>query len=575
MTTQNPVYASQAKPWLKYYDQKFIDQTLPALSAFEYVCQRSKNHLNDTALEYYGRKFTYADLIVNVKKTAAALRGAGVKKGDIVTVVSIMTPEIIALFYAADMIGATLNLVDPRYSVEGIREYIEEVDSHLLVCLNVVYERCRQAAKRTNVEKVIVLSPADSLPPVMAVGYKLTTPDKNKYASNVIRWKQFIKGGEGQSTAAEPYDPDHACVVVHTGGTTGSPKGVMLTDDCFNGIALQFQAYPKLFHRGQKLMNVMPPFIAYGFACGIHLPLVLGFTVIIIPNLDPAKLGSLVLKYKPEHMFGVPTHYQQLAADPKLRDKDLSFIINYAAGGDSLSRGAEQTVNDFLAAHGARYPIAKGYGMTEVSSAATVAAGLDNKPGSVGIPMVNTVVAAFEPGTDQELPIGQRGELCISGPCLMKGYYNKPEETAILLRRHPDGRVWAHTGDMGYLDEDGFVFLDSRIKRMIIRHDGFKVFPSMIENVVSRHPAVHQCSVVGCADKDHTQGRLPFVYIVLKADTTAKKKQVIRELERMCAEELPEYVQPVAYKFISSMPMTPVGKVDYRQLEADISPRDY
>ena len=575
MTTQNPVYASQAKPWLKYYDQKFIDQTLPALSAFEYVCQRSKNHLNDTALEYYGRKFTYADLIVNVKKTAAALRGAGVKKGDIVTVVSIMTPEIIALFYAADMIGATLNLVDPRYSVEGIREYIEEVDSHLLVCLNVVYERCRQAAKRTNVEKVIVLSPADSLPPVMAVGYKLTTPDKNKYASNVIRWKQFIKGGEGQSTASEPYDPDHACVVVHTGGTTGSPKGVMLTDDCFNGIALQFQAYPKLFHRGQKLMNVMPPFIAYGFACGIHLPLVLGFTVIIIPNLDPAKLGSLVLKHKPEHMFGVPTHYQQLAADPKLRDKDLSFIINYAAGGDSLSRGAEQTVNDFLAAHGARYPIAKGYGMTEVSSAATVAAGLDNKPGSVGIPMVNTVVAAFEPGTDQELPIGQRGELCISGPCLMKGYYNKPEETAILLRRHPDGRVWAHTGDMGYLDEDGFVYLDSRIKRMIIRHDGFKVFPSMIENVVSRHPAVHQCSVVGCADKDHTQGRLPFVYIVLKSDTTAKKKQVIRELERMCAEELPEYVQPVAYKFISSMPMTPVGKVDYRQLEADISPRDY
>lgn len=575
MTTQNPVYASQAKPWLKYYDQKFIDQTLPALSAFEYVCQRSKNHLNDTALEYYGRKFTYADLIVNVKKTAAALRGAGVKKGEIITVVSIMTPEIIALFYAADMMGATLNLVDPRYSVEGIREYIEEVDSHLLVCLNVVYERCRQAAKRTNVEKVIVLSPADSLPPVMAVGYKLTTPDKNKYASNVIRWKQFIKGGEGQSTAAEPYDPDHACVVVHTGGTTGSPKGVMLTDDCFNGIALQFQAYPKLFHRGQKLMNIMPPFIAYGFACGIHLPLVLGFTVIIIPNLDPAKLGSLVLKHKPEHMFGVPTHYQQLASDPKLRDKDLSFIINYAAGGDSLSRGAEQTVNDFLAAHGARYPIAKGYGMTEVSSAATVAAGLDNKPGSVGIPMVNTVVAAFEPGTDQELPIGQRGELCISGPCLMKGYYNKPEETAILLRRHPDGRVWAHTGDMGYLDEDGFVFLDSRIKRMIIRHDGFKVFPSMIENVVSRHPAVHQCSVVGCADKDHTQGRLPFVYIVLKSDTTAKKKQVIRELERMCAEELPEYVQPVAYKFISSMPMTPVGKVDYRQLEADISPRDY
>ena len=572
MTTQNPVYASQAKPWLKYYAQKYIDQTLPTLSAFDYVCHRNRNHLNDMALDYYGRKFTYADLIVNVKKTAAALRGVGVKKGDIVTVVSVMTPEVIALFYAADMVGATLNLVDPRYSVEGIHEYIEEVDSHLLVCLNVVYERCRQAAKRTNVEKVIVLSPADSLPPVMAVGYKLTTPDKNKYASNVIRWKQFIKGGEGQSTAAEPYDPDHACVVVHTGGTTGSPKGVMLTDNCFNALAQQFRAYDKLFHRGQKLMNIMPPFIAYGYACGVHLPLVLGFTVIIIPNLDPAKLGSLVLKYKPEHMFGVPAHYQQLAADPKLRDKDLSFILNYAAGGDAIARGAEQTVNDFLAAHGVRYPMAKGYGMTEVSSAATIAAGNVTKPGSVGIPMVNTVVSIFEPGTETELSIGQRGEICICTPTAMKGYYNKPEETAYLLRRHADGQLWAHTGDIGSMDEDGFVYLDARIKRIIIRHDGFKVFPSMIENVISRHPAVHQCCVVGCADTDHTQGRLPFVFVVLEPAATGKKRQILRELRQLCLEELPEYVQPAAsaYKIIPEMPLTPAGKADYRKLEEEV-----
>ena len=577
MTTQNPVYASQAKPWLKYYDQKYIEQTLPTVSAFEYVCQRNKNHLNDTALDYYGRKFTYADLIVNVKKTAAALRGVGVQKGDIITVVSVMTPEVIALFYAADMIGATLNLVDPRYSVEGIHEYIEEVDSHLLVCLNVVYERCRQAAKRTNGEKVIVLSPADSLPPVMAVGYKLTTPDKNKYASNVIRWKQFIKGGEGQSTASEPYDPDHACVVVHTGGTTGSPKGVMLTDNSFNAIAQQFRAYDKLFHRGQKLMNIMPPFIAYGYACGVHLPLVLGFTVIIIPNLDPAKLGSLVLKYKPEHMFGVPAHYQQLAADPKLRDKDLSFILNYAAGGDSISIGAEKTVNDFLAAHNVEYPLAKGYGMTEVSSAATIAAGTITKPGSVGIPMVNTLVSVFEPGTTKELPIGERGELCICSPSMMKGYYGKPEETANILRTHEDGTVWAHTGDVGYMDADGFVYLDGRIKRLIIRHDGFKVFPSMIENVISQHPAVHQCSVVGCTDKDHVQGRLPFVFVVLKPEAAAstKKRQIIKELRQICAEELPEYVQPVGYKFLDAMPMTPVGKFDYRKLETEITSRDY
>ena len=407
-------------------------------------------------------------------------------------------------------------------------------------------------------------------------GYKLTEPDKNRYASNVLRWKAFIAAGKGHSPAAVPYDPQHTCVVVHTGGTTGSPKGVMLTDYCFNALAQEFAAQSRLFHRGQKLLNVMPPFIAYGYSCGIHMPLVMGLHIIIIPNLDPDKLGALVWKYKPEHMFGVPSHYQQLAVDPKLQNKDLSFIRNYAAGGDAIARGAEQTVNAILAAHNVEFPIAKGYGMTEASSAATAAAGRNNKPGSVGLPLVSTLVAAFEPGTDTELPIGQRGELCISGPGVMKGYYNKPAETAAILRTHADGRVWVHTGDIGYLDEDGFVYLDSRIKRLIIRHDGFKVFPSMIENVVSQHPAVHQCSVVGCADKDHVQGRLPFVYLVLDpAVPAAKLKQIIKELRQLCIEELPEYVQPVGCKIIPEMPLTLAAKFDYRKREEESTPRDY
>ena len=570
-----PVYASAAKPWLKYYDQKFIDQTVPDCSAFEYICHQNKNHLPETAIDYYGRRITYADLIVNVKKTAASFRAIGMKKGDIATVVSVMTPEVIYAFYAADMIGATLNLVDPRYSAEGIREYIEEVDSHLLICLNVAYERCHQAAKHTHVERVLVISPADSLPLHLAVGYKLTNPDKNRYKSNVLHWKDFIAAGQNQSTNAEPYDPQHTCVVVHTGGTTGSPKGVMLTDKDFNSIAQQFGAYEKLFRRGQKLMNIMPPFIAYGYACGVHLPLVLGLTVVIIPNLDPAKLGLLIWKHKPEHLFGVPAHYQQMAASPLLKNKDLSFIRNYAAGGDAITVGAEQTVDAFLKEHGAEFPLAKGYGMTEVSSAATAAAGTVNKIGSVGIPLVNTVVSVFEPGTENELPIGERGEICISGPAVMKGYYNKPNETAILLHRHADGKLWAHTGDIGYMDEDGFVFLNSRIKRLIIRHDGFKVFPSMIENVISRHPAVQQCSVVGCTDRDHVQGRLPFVYVVLEPEADKKKRQIQRELRQLCREELPEYVQPVGYKFISEMPFTPIGKVDYRKLVEEITARDY
>ena len=570
------VYASVAKPWLKYYDASFIGQPLPDCTTFEYLYQQNKQHLNEPALEYFGRKITYADLFVNIKKTAAAFRAIGLKKGDIATVVSIMTPEIIYAFYAADLIGATLNLVDPRYSVEGIHDYIAEVDSHLLICLNVTYDRCVQAAKRTHVERILVVSPADSLSLPMAMGYKLKNPDKNHYSSNVIHWKDFIAGGQGQSTAADPVDPmDHACVVVHTGGTTGSPKGVMLTDRNFNAIAKQFKTYEFLCHRGQTLMNIMPPFIAYGFACGIHLPLTLGIKVVIIPNADASKLGSLVLKYKPQHMFGVPSRYQQLATASRLSHQDLSFSRMSAAGGDAISVGAEENVNEFLAAHNVEFPMAKGYGMTEVSSAATAAAASITKPGSAGIPLVDTIVSVFEPGTAKELPIGEQGEICICSESIMKGYYHKPEETAAVKQVHPDGRTWVHTGDVGYIDEDGFVFVGSRIKRLIIRPDGFKVFPSMIENAISHHPAVRQCSVVGCVAKDHPQGRLPFVFVVLDPAAADKKRQILRELRQLCVEELPEYVQPVAYKFISEMPLTPVGKVDYRKLEEQISPRDY
>ena len=293
------------------------------------------------------------------------------------------------------------------------------------------------------------------------------------------------------------------------------------------------------------------------------------FTVIIIPNLDPAKLGSLVLKYKPEHMFGVPAHYQQLAADPKLRDKDLSFILNYAAGGDAIARGAEQTVNDFLAAHGVRYPMAKGYGMTEVSSAATVAAGADNKPGSVGIPMVNTIIAAFEPGTDRELPIGERGELCISGPTTMKGYYNKADETAMILRRHPDGRIWVHTGDIGYLDEDGFVYFSQRIKRMIIT-SGYNVYPGQLENIIDGHEKVLLSCVIGVKDPYKVQKVKAFVKLAQGVPATEETKQV---LMAYCRKNVAKYAMPYDIEFRPELPKTLVGKVAYRVLEEEEAER--
>ena len=460
---KEPVYASKAKPWLKYYEEKYIHQSVPECSAFALICRNNERHLGDTALEYYGRKFSYADLIVQIKKTAAALQALGVKKGDIITVVSVMTPEVVYTFYAADLLGATLNLVDPRYSAEGIREYIEEVESRLLICLNVVYPRCHQAAKRTSVERVVVLSPADSLPLAKAVGYKLTEPDKNRYASNVLRWKAFYRrrqGAQPRRRALRPPAPPAS--VVHTGRhPPAPPKGVMLTDYCFNALAQEFAAQSRLFHRGQKLLNVMPPFIAYGYSCGIHMPLVMGLHVIIIPNLDPEKLGALVWKYKPAHMFGVPTHYQQLAADPLLKNKDLSFIRNYAAGGDSLSLGRGTDGEPVPQSPRGGVPAGKGLRHDRGILGSHHCRRQRDKARQRGHPHGQHGGLHLRAGhRDRAAHRSARRDLHLH-PHRHEGYYNKPEETAYLLRRHADGQLWAHTGDIGSMDEDGFVYLDA------------------------------------------------------------------------------------------------------------------
>ncbi len=560
---------SVIKPWLKYYDKDAIAEELPKRTLFDYLFQNNKNHLNDIALKYFDNDISFGELFDNIRKTARAYLALGVKKGDIVTICSITTPEIVYSFYAMDLIGAVPNMIDPRTSVEGIREYIEEVGSKYICVLDVAYPKIRDAVIGTDVKKVVVASAADSLRPLQRAVYRLTNRDTNKYSQNCIKWEQFVEGGTGIKLKPVPYSPGHCAAIVHTGGTTGSPKGVMLSDDAFNSLAFMYGKAKIDFKRQQKFLNVMPPFIAYGFSCGIHMPLSLGVTSIIIPDLDPKKLASLILKYKPAHMSGVPLHYQVLTNDKRMKRADLSCLVNSGSGGDSINIGTEEEVNRFLMSHGSKYALAKGYGMTELCSSTCTCMGELNKPGSVGIPLIKNTISAFEPGTDKELDIGVKGEICITGPTMMLGYYGKPEETDNVLRRHSDGKVWVHTGDFGYIDEDGFVFIDTRIKRMIIRHDGFKIFPSHIENIISTHPAVETCSVVATPNKEQLRGYLPYVHIVLKKNTQKSQKQIKSEIITLCREKLPEYMQPAGYKFCESLSYTPVGKVDYRKLEAE------
>lgn len=558
---------SVEKPWLKLYPNGIPDISLIDCSLNCFLKRSNEGHMEDIALEYFGNTVTFAQFFNNINQTADACIKLGVKKGDIVTICSVMTPEIVYIFYALDLIGAIPNMVDPRTSSKGIHHYIEEVNSEIVCTLDVAYPKIKKAVKGTDVNKVIVVSPSDSLKGIAKILYKFSTPDKNEYESNIIRWCDFFAMGDKAKSFDdnENYNHDSPAIILHTGGTTGTPKCVMLSARSLNALAVQYGING--FERNQKFLDVMPPFIAYGFACGVHTPLSQGVRSILVPNVENDKLASLILKHKPNHMAGVPLHYQTIIKSPKLANADLSFLLTSGVGGDSMSVGVENEVNEFLKSHGCKYPVCKGYGMTEVSSTATTCMGNNNKVGSVGFPLCFTTVSIFKPNTNEELSYNQEGEICITGPNTMLGYYGKPAETANIMKIHSDGRVWIHTGDIGSMDEDGYLFLKSRIKRVIIRHDGFKVYSTSIEDVVSTHNDVEFCSVVAVKDREHLQGNLPFLFVVWKNDMTNSVENAEAELEELCKNELAEYTLPVGYKTVESLPYTGIGKIDYKKLE--------
>ncbi len=340
----------------------------------------------------------------------------------------------------------------------------------------------------------------------------------------------------------------------------------MLSNDNLNVMALQYYLLGVNFNRKQNFLNIMPPFIAYGVVLGIHMPLSLGLNDVLIPQLDPNKFADLILKYRPSHLLGVPSHFEKLRISPKMNNFNLEFFESAGAGGDAITAKFEEDINEFLISHHSKYQIAKGYGMTEISSAATACHGTVNKYRSVGIPHIFTIVSVFDPETGNELKYGEQGEICMCAPTVTLGYYKNEKETASILRTHSDGKMWIHSGDIGHMDEDGFVFIDGRLKRLIIRNDGFKIFPSLIENVVASLEAVESCCAIGKPDSTYHHGQVPVVYVVLKS-SSANESFVKQELSALCQKELPEYAQPVDYKFIKSLPLTPIGKVDYRALE--------
>lgn len=563
-------YPSVDKPWLKYYSDEARNFQMPECTIYEYLWENNKEHLDDVALNYFGHKISYGEMFEKINKTAQAFAGIGIKGNDIVIIAAVTIPEVIYSFYALNLLGAISNMVDPRTSESGIQKYISESKAKYILTLDVLAEKIERAVKNTSVENIITVSVTNSFKGVHGTVIRVLTA-KHRKAAKVLEWKKFIST-RNKVINKFTYRKNKCCVIVHTGGTTGFPKGVMLTDDNLNAMVINAKASEGGYEVGNKFLNIMPPFIAYGLVNGIHMILSCGMENILIPQFNPDKFDKLLIKYHPTHILGVPTHYAKLLESKRLKNVNLAFLKIVGVGGDSLSAEMEKQIEKYLHLHGADITVATGYGMTEVGAAACGFHRKAHRVGSVGIPFLNTIICITSLETGDELAYYEHGEVWISSPTSMLGYDNNEEDTRKIVYTDGNGMRWIRSGDIGHMDEDGFLYIDGRIKRIIIRHDGFKVFPTQIENVIAACPEVKTCCTIGRADKKHSQGKLPIVYVTLSQEVKDKLK-LKEKINTLCRQKLPEYMQPVDIVFIDKMPITANGKVDFHKLE-NMEPKD-
>ena len=564
---------TEEKVWMKYYSEEAKNAELPQCKAYDFIVKQNKDRMNEPALHYYGADITFGELMKRVDACANAFAALGVKEGDIVSFLSASIPETIAAVYALNKIGAAANTVDPRLDVSSIKRMIQGSGSKILVILDIAFPKLLPSMKTLKLDMVIVQSAAASLPTVKKLVKTVTTKTDIPYGETVIKWNDFIKRGKHTVAKEAPYVGDALVAITYTGGTTGLPKGVMLTNDSMNAVSQNFLHSALFWKDNDRFLGIIPIFAAYGMVCGVHMPLSLRLTLVPIPRFIPNEIGKLVKTFRPQHMISTPVFIELLIGSREVQNLDMSFLYTLASGGDSMNEGLERKLNKFRKKHHMKYPLAQGYGMSELSAAASFCANEVYKAGSVGIPSLNVTVGIFDPETGEELDYHQSGEICVTGPSMMKGYFNNPEETAYVMRKHDDGKVWIHSGDLGYMDEDGFLFIKGRIKRMITRFDGHKVFPINLESLIGDRANVRNCAVIGIKDAEHSQGQYPMALVELMPGVDTDKE--CAEIFAFCEEQVEERGKPVAVLAVEKLPLTGMGKIDYRTLEKQYAEYDY
>ena len=571
-------YASIDKPWQKYYSKEAITASIPELTAYQYMVSQNEDNLSTKAIMYYGKKISYKNYIDMIDETARRLYNLGVTEGEVVTVMSVANPELEVLFYALNKLGAVINLIDVRSDYKQIKKYLMEVKSSTVVVMDNFlpeFDKCMEDEDIDNiVENVITLSPYNSVlfPFNVLAEKKSRKEDSNLYSkideikkkNKYMTWNDLMSVHKYRYPRYPRYKKNMVAALVHTGGTTGVPKTVKLSNENFNAMAIQYKSLNANYNKGDTFLNGIVPFVAYGIVVTIHMPMCLGMTNIIAPILSPKEFTEFMIKYKPNHTITVPTYVEHFVHDRKADSMNWKCLKNLGIGGDYFPEQSEIYVNEFLKNHGSSSIAEKGYGMTENSSTAGVCLVGVNKINSLGIPLPLNTYGIFERGTDKELKYGEEGEICITGPTEMLGYLDNEEEEDKVIKIHSDGKKWIHSEDVGIIDEDGFLFFKGRYKRLI-PHGGFKLYPSYIEGIIMKHPDIDNCCVISIPDKVY--GASPEAHVVIKKDSVSELKKLKEELIKLCQDKLPSYSQPEDFIFEEDLPLTSVGKVDYKKVE--------
>ena len=556
-------------PWAPYVGELPLYLEYFEGSMFDKVAGIAEQYPNNVAFDFMGKSTTYREMVREIERCAKALKTIGVRENDKVTIAMPNCPQAIYMFYAVNLIGAIANMIHPLSAEKEIEFYLNESESVTAITLDQFYHKFESIRENTKVVNIIIASVKDALSKPVRAGYMLTEGRKIKPIPKdapVIRWKEFMKLSEHCFYKYKVRRAgDDAAVILYSGGTTGTTKGIVLTNKNFNALGQQVLAANPMFGIGDKMLAAMPLFHGFGLGVCIHTMLSQGGRCILIPRFTAKSYAKDIVKYRCNFIAGVPTLYEALLRLDSMNGADLSCLKGVFSGGDSLSIELKKKFDKFLAEHKAKIQVREGYGTTETVTACCLTPPHMAKEGSIGLPFPDTYIKIVEPGTDRELPYGEEGEILLAGPTVMKEYMKHPEETTQTLRRHDDGLTWVYTGDLGVMDEQGFIYFRGRAKRMIIS-SGYNIYPGQIENILDANDKVQMSCVIGVPDPYRMQKVKAFVK--LAADVPANDATKA-ELMDYCRKHIAKYAMPYDIEFKDDMPKTLVGKVAYRVLEEE------